>query len=102
MRLLKSHTLGSHFVALSVLSKLFPRGELAPLPPTSTLFASPICQDICQHTAGSKVPGLCQILVWEVKQSCLKSLTQTPPYNEQNPACVKPAPREPGTWSRAP
>lgn len=74
------------------LKYLFPRGESALLLPTSTLFMSPICQAICQHTAVSRVPGLCQILIWEAKQSCLKSLAEPPPYNDQNPALEKPAP----------
>lgn len=51
MRLLKRHTLKNHFAALSFLCKVFPRGELAPLPPASPLLVSPICQGICQHAA---------------------------------------------------
>lgn len=103
MMLLKSHTLRNHFVALGFWSEVFiPNGESAPLLPTSTLFTSPICQAICQHTGVSRVPGFCQILIWEAKQSCLKSLAEPPPYNDQNPALEKPGPpAKPRSWNRA-
>lgn len=101
MRHLESHILNNHFVALSFLSKVFPRGELAPCPThPHPLHISHLSSHLSAHGSIQSAWTLSDSHLGS-KAKLSKVTVQPPPYNEQNPTHMKLATPEPHASCRA-